>query len=90
MLLEYFGETDAAACGTCDVCKSLQALELTAFEFEIITKEIKKLLVKPAAYETVLLKLKGDQLKKQQVIKWLLDNKKIIYRVDGNLEWGSE
>ena len=90
MLLEYFGETDAAACGTCDVCKSLQTLELTAFDFETITKEIKKILITPASYETVLLKLKGDQLKKQQVIKWLLDNNKIMYRVDNLLEWSKK
>ncbi len=90
MLLEYFGETDAAACGTCDVCKSLQTLELTAFDFEAITKEIEKILIEPATYETVLLKLKGDQLKKQQVIKWLLDNNKITYRIDGRLEWGGK
>ena len=90
MLLEYFGETDAPRCGNCDVCKSLKALELSGFEFETIAKEIKKILASPTTYEAVLLKLKGDQLKKQQVIKWLLDNNKIIYRVDNLLEWGSE
>jgi ATP-dependent DNA helicase RecQ len=87
ILLEYFGETDAAPCGTCDVCKSLQSLEFTSFEFEMITKEIKKMLVEPITYEKLLLKLKGDQQKMRQVIKWLTDNNKIIYRIDDLLEW---
>ena len=40
MLLEYFGEIDAPSCGICDVCKSLEKLRLSAFEFETFGKEI--------------------------------------------------
>ena len=87
ILLEYFGEADAAPCGVCDVCKSLNTLELTSFEFETITKDIKKMLAEPITYEKLLFKLKGDEQKMRQVIKWLLDNNKIIYRVDNLLEW---
>jgi ATP-dependent DNA helicase RecQ len=87
ILLEYFGETDAASCGVCDVCKSLHSLELTPYEFETITKEVKKMLAEPITYEKLLFKLKGDEQKMRQVIKWLLDNNKIIYRVDNLLEW---
>lgn len=90
VLLEYFGETDAAPCGNCDVCKSLKTLELSAFEFETIGKEVEKILKIPITYENLLLKLKGDQQKMRQVIKWLLDNNKIIYRVDNKLEWAGE
>jgi len=87
ILLEYFGETDSARCGTCDVCKSLEYLELTAFEFEKIGEHIKKLLETPCQYEKLLFNLEGDQQKMRRVIKWLLDNEKIIYRVDNLLEW---
>ncbi len=87
MLLAYFGETDAAPCGTCDVCKAKQVLELTDFEFETISKRVRGIIETPCSYEKLLLKLKGDQQKMRTVIKWLLDNKKIIYRVDNNLEW---
>ena len=87
ILLEYFGETDSARCGNCDVCKSLKVLELSAFDFETIGKEVKKMLTEPITYENLLLKLKGDQQKMRQVIKWLTDNNKIIYRVDNLLEW---
>ncbi|MCF6358584.1 MAG: RecQ family ATP-dependent DNA helicase [Draconibacterium sp.] len=89
-LLEYFGETDSSRCGVCDVCKSLKTLELSAFEFETIGKEVKKILKTPITYEKLLLKLKGDQQKMRQVIKWLIDNNKIIYRVDNLLEWRGE
>lgn len=87
ILLAYFGETDAAPCGTCDVCKAKQDLKLTDFEFETISKRVQKIIETPCSYENLLLKLKGDQQKMRIVIKWLLDNKKIIYRVDNNLEW---
>jgi ATP-dependent DNA helicase RecQ len=87
ILLAYFGETDAARCGVCDVCKKAETLELSTFEFEVIGKEIKKILASPITYENLLLKLKGDQHKMRQVIKWLIDNKQIIYRIDNQLEW---
>lgn len=87
ILLEYFGETDSVRCGNCDMCKSLEFLELTAFEFEKIEEQVKKLLESPCTYEKLLLNLEGDQHKMRRVIKWLLDNEKIIYRVDNLLEW---
>jgi len=88
MLLEYFGETDSAPCGNCDVCKSLEFMGLTAFEFNNITEHVKKFLNTPCTYEKLLLNLEGDQQKLRRVIKWLLDNEKIIYRVDNLIEWG--
>jgi ATP-dependent DNA helicase RecQ len=88
ILLEYFGETDSAPCGNCDVCKSLETLGLTTFEFGKIADRVKKIIETPCTYEKLLLNLEGDQQKLRQVIKWLLDNEKIIYRVDNLLEWG--
>lgn len=88
ILLEYFGETDSAPCGNCDVCKSLEILGLTTFEFGKIADRVKKIIETPCTYEKLLLNLEGDHQKLRQVIKWLLDNEKIIYRVDNLLEWG--
>lgn len=87
MLLEYFGESDAPRCGSCDVCKSLAQLELTGYEFEQISLQIKKILETPCSFEKLLLELEGDQHKLRRVIKWLTDNEKIIFRVDGLIEW---
>jgi len=87
ILLQYFGETESPRCGICDVCKSLENMELSSYDFETIGKEVKKILTTPVTYETLLLHLKGDQQKMRQVIKWLLDNNKIVYRIDNRLEW---
>lgn len=90
ILLEYFGETDSPPCGNCDVCKSLEKMEMTSFEFNKVSGQVKKILENPCNYEKLLLELKGDQQKMRQVIKWLLDNEKIIYRIDNKLEWKEE
>ena len=87
LLLEYFGETDSVRCGLCDVCKSVETLEISNIEFEEISKKIKTIITEPCSYENLLLKLNGDQEKMRQTVKWLLDNNKIIYRIDNKLEW---
>ena len=86
-LLMYFGETDSPECGICDFCKAMQNFGLSSFEFNEISKQIKSILEKPVTYETLLLKLKGNREKSMNVLKWLIDNKKIVFRVDQKLEW---
>ncbi len=87
LLLSYFGETDSPPCRTCDVCQSKKKLEMSSFEFEELSRKVKKILVIPCSYENLLVKLRGDQEKMREVVRWLLDNKKIINRVDNKLEW---
>lgn len=90
ILLEYFGETGSTRCGKCDVCTSLKVLEISTFDFDNISSLIKRILEDPCSYENLLLKLKGNQEKIRQVVKWLLDNKKIVYRIDNKLEWSEK
>jgi len=88
ILLAYFGEKDAPPCETCDVCKEISGhLEITNFEFKSIAKRIKKILEKPCNMEDLVFRLKGDSEKMRKVLKWYVDNKKIISRIDGLLEW---
>ncbi len=90
VLLSYFGETDSPPCGTCDVCKAKEMMKLSDFEFQSISKKVKAIIEQPCTYETLLMKLKGDQQKMREVIKWLLDNHKIMYRIDDKLEWNEK
>lgn len=87
LLLQYFGETDSPECGMCDVCVSMNKIGLSSFEFSEISKQVKKILEVPCTYENLLLKLKGNREKSMEVLKWLLDNKNIVSRIDQKLEW---
>ncbi|WP_372947535.1 ATP-dependent DNA helicase RecQ [Mariniphaga sp.] len=87
LLLQYFGESDSPECGICDVCLAMHKIGLTSFEFNEISKQVKKILETPSSYENLLLKLKGNREKSMEVLKWLLDNHKIVFRVDRKLEW---
>jgi ATP-dependent DNA helicase RecQ len=87
LLLQYFGETDSSECGVCDVCQSLRNMGLSAFDFNETSRQVQKILETPCTYENLLLKLKGKQDKMMEVVKWLIDNKTIVVRVDRKLEW---
>ncbi|HKI88041.1 MAG TPA: ATP-dependent DNA helicase RecQ [Draconibacterium sp.] len=87
LLLEYFGENDSERCGQCDICKSVEQMEISTYEFDEISSLIKMIIKTPCTYENLLLQLKGNQEKVRQVVAWLLDNNKIVYRVDNKLEW---
>jgi ATP-dependent DNA helicase RecQ len=87
LLLQYFGESDSPECGICDVCQSMHKIGLSSFEFNEISKQVKNILETPSSYENLLLKFKGNREKTMDVIKWLLDNHKIVFRVDRKLEW---
>ena len=87
ILLLYFGEEDSAPCGTCDVCRAMEQLQVTTFEFKTIGEKIQKILTNPCKMEDLVFQLKGEPEKMRKVLKWYLDNQKVIYRIDGLLEW---
>jgi ATP-dependent DNA helicase RecQ len=88
-LLDYFGE-ESDRCGTCDVCRERNELELSKYEFDIILEEIKSVLSEknPDAEELVkLIDYSEDRVIK--VIRWLLDHNKILPDMDHKLKWNS-
>ncbi len=90
-LLSYFGETDAYRCGMCDVCKERNELGLSAYEFNLILEEIKKVLLE----ETLSIDVLADRLsfapeKTVRVARWLLDNGKLTQDNGANLHWHSK
>ena len=87
ILLSYFGEAESNRCGQCDVCQSKNTLELSQFEFDQISSQVKSILVEPIIYDELVMKLKGNQDEIMDVLRWLIDNEKIVYRIDKKLEW---
>lgn len=88
LLLSYFDEKHPARCGECDVCQSLNDMGISNMEFERILNDIKLHLSKePLLQHDLFFRLKGNEDHIQQVIRWLLDNEKIVKRIDQKLEW---
>lgn len=89
MLLDYFGE-ESDRCGTCDVCRERNELDLSKYEFDIILEEIKSILAEknPDSGELVGM-ISYPEEKVIKVIRWLLDHNKIVPDKDHKLSWRS-
>ncbi len=87
MLLEYFGE-ESDRCGTCDVCRERNELDLSKYEFDIILEEIKGILSEknPDSGELVNM-ISYPEEKVIKVIRWLLDHNKILQDSNHRLSW---
>ena len=89
ILLDYFGE-ESDRCGTCDVCRERNELDLSKYEFDIILEEIKSILAEknPDSEELVMM-ISYPEEKVIKVIRWLLDHNKLIQDKDHKLSWRS-
>ncbi|WP_430973693.1 RecQ family ATP-dependent DNA helicase [Sunxiuqinia rutila] len=87
VLLHYFGEDESVRCGKCDVCLERNELSLSKLEFDQLAEDIKKSLAEASTFEELIMKLKGKEDLKIKVIRWLMDNGKIVRRIDNKLEW---
>ncbi len=87
LLLQYFGEAESVRCGKCDVCMERNELNVSKFEFDTISEQIKKVLVEACFYEELLDGVEGKSENVVKIVRWLLENEKIVYRVDNRMEW---
>lgn len=87
LLLQYFGETESVRCGKCDVCQERNELNMSKYEFDTISDQAKKVLAEPCFYEELLKRIEGKPENVVKTIRWLLENEKIVYRVDNRMEW---
>lgn len=87
LLLQYFGEVESVRCGKCDVCMERNELNVSKYEFDTISDQIKKTLLEPCFYEELLARIDGKPENVLKIIRWLLENEKIVYRVDNRMEW---
>jgi ATP-dependent DNA helicase RecQ len=89
LLLDYFGE-ESDRCGTCDVCRKRNELDLSKYEFDLILEEIKKNIASGRVDAEELVKLTGyPEDKSVKVIRWLLDHNKLQKDEDMKLSWKS-
>jgi ATP-dependent DNA helicase RecQ len=87
LLLEYFGETESVRCGKCDVCLHMNELNISTYEFDTLSAQIKNALAEPCFYEELLQEVGGKTDNVVKIVRWLLENEKISYRVDNRIEW---
>jgi ATP-dependent DNA helicase RecQ len=88
MLLEYFGEAEAANCGVCDVCLERSKEEVSSEEFEGFKLKIQKLLKKENLTIDELMESFSPKRQNQvlKVIEYLLDEK-IMTKENNKLAW---
>ena len=87
LLLQYFGEKESVRCGKCDVCMERNELNVSKYEFDTVSEQIKKVLTESCFYEELLARIEGKPENVVKIIRWLLENEKIVYRVDNKMEW---
>ena len=89
LLLSYFGEKETVRCGICDVCLERNKLELSDLEFENIAVQLKnKLLKKPLPLTELIESVELNREDKTiKVVQWLIDNGKMQYDEENNLNW---
>ena len=87
-LLSYFGEKKSVKCGVCDVCIDKHKTELNEIEFEQIATTINNALAeKPQHLHELVFGLKEfDEDDVISVIRWMLDNQRIIKQSDEKLK----
>lgn len=87
-LLEYFGEKNATRCGKCDVCTSRNELDMSKYQFDQILEQVKNNLQSDGVtFEKLVDSVKFPSDKTTRVIRWLLDNNKILKDSNELLHW---
>ncbi len=88
MLLEYFGEKDARRCGQCDVCMRNEELDLSIYEYDYAVEEIREILADKKLTVGILVdSLSLPEAKAIKVIRWMLDNNRLVLEGDQTLRW---
>ncbi|MDR2293000.1 MAG: RecQ family ATP-dependent DNA helicase [Prevotellaceae bacterium] len=86
ILLSYFGEKNTYRCGQCDVCKTRNELDISAYDFDRIVEQLKKQITNnETKLSDIVNNINISSEKVIKVIRWLLDNGKITETKNGML-----
>lgn len=88
-LLAYFEETDTVRCGHCDYCVKRNKADLSELEFDKVVEMIKPVLMKTdCKFETLLILFPLlTEEKLTNVLRYLIDNGKIIQNDNNTVRW---
>ncbi|MDR2127176.1 MAG: RecQ family ATP-dependent DNA helicase [Prevotellaceae bacterium] len=77
-LLSYFGEKNTYRCGQCDICKTRNELDISAYDFDTIVEQLKKQITNnETSLSDIINNINIAPEKVIKVVRWLLDNGKI-------------
>ena len=88
-LLHYFGQKKVKRCGICDICQRKNKVELNEIEFKSIENAIENSLRSGPKhlYDLISGIDNFEEDKVISVLRWLLDNDKVIRQKDESLKW---
>jgi ATP-dependent DNA helicase RecQ len=90
MLLDYFGEQNSELCGICDYCLEVKSMEVSGKEFTRILQHITPILFQGNVTIDELLSSHASKFSENKVLKvirWLIDNEKLLQDDQGILLW---
>ena len=91
-LLHYFGQNKVKRCGICDICQRKNKVELNEIEFKSLENQIEISLRSGSkhVYDLVSEINEFEEDKVISVLRWLLDNDKVIRQKDESLKWHNQ
>ncbi|MFN3529116.1 MAG: ATP-dependent DNA helicase RecQ [Bacteroidia bacterium] len=88
LLLSYFGESEAAACGQCDYCKQLQQLDVDDDRMRMYEKALEQLTQDAISVEALVQQLPGENKKQAlEAIRWFTDQGRLQSLNNQKLRW---
>lgn len=85
---QYFGDTTAKACGTCDNCLHQKKTPLNPEEFAAISKVLREQLQAPKTLADLLAEMQGiSREKTREVLQFLQAEEKVVGDEMGRLVW---